>query len=261
MSVDQQGPILQVRKWAFTDSIYMCWAASADAMETAAETESGEESSSRVCGTGVDLPLTGLRLHAYDGMGSGIQFRRLDHCGVGIKSVIDMGFLDAVDIWSDVGNGYNVCFPQIGRIVFLDAASSPRSVVYPEYRFDGGWTCASMNRAGTMVLVKGTAGTVAQTSPTTRRPGTDDSIDDAIPLGDCAVTPRVNLRLRAAPWGKILDVIPAGTTVVAIARTKSWFNVTHDENEGWSAAWLTSTDGDCDWGDGQTDEQDETSAD
>ena len=240
-----RGPILQVRKWAFTDSIYMCWAASADAMETAAETESGEESRSRGCGTGLDLPLTGLRLHAYDGMDSGIQFRRLDHCGVGIKSVIDIGFLDAVDIWGNTGSGYDVCFPQIGRIVFLDAATSPRSVVFPEYRFDGGWTCASMNRAGTMVLVKGPAGTVAQTSPTTRRPGTEDSIDDAIKLEDCAVTPRVNLRLRAAPWGKILDVVPRDTEVAAKARTKSWFNVMYLEQDGWSAAWLADSEGEC----------------
>ena len=201
------------------------------------------------CGTGIDLPLTGLRLHAYDGMDSGIQFRRLDHCGVGIKSVVDMGFLDAVDIWSNVGSGYDVCFPQIGRIVFLDAASSPRSVVYPEYRFDDGWTCSSMDRAGTMVLVKAPTDIATQTSTTTttRRPGTNDSIDDAIDLEDCAVTPRVNLRLRAAPWGKILDVVPRDTEVAAKARTKSWFNVTHIEQEGWSAAWLADSEGGCEW--------------
>ena len=205
----------------------------------------GGAGSSRGCGTGIDLPLTGLRLHAYDGMDSGIQFRRLDHCGVGIESVIDMGFLDAVDIWSDVGSGYDVCFPQIGRIVFLDAATSPRSVVFPEYRFDDGWTCASMGRAGTMVLVEAPASTVALTSTTTRRPGTNDSIDDAIPLGDCAVTPRVNLRLRVGPWGTILDVVPRDTEVAAKARTKSWFNVTYLEQDGWSAAWLADSEGEC----------------
>ena len=168
------------------------------------------------CVHGIDLPLTGLRLHAFDGMGSGIQFRRLDNCGVGIQSVIDMGFLDAVDIWNNVGSGYEVCFPKIGRIVFLDASTAPRSVVFPEFRFEDGWTCASMGIAGTMVLVNPPAGSVAHTltptpTTTTRRPGTDDSIDDAIALETCEITPRANLRLRAAPWGKILDVIPRDT--------------------------------------------------
>ena len=206
-------------------------------METAAETESGEESSSRVCGIGIDLPLTGLRLHAFDGMGSGIQFRRLDNCGVGDQTVIDMGFLDAVDIWGNIGRGYSVCFPRIGRIVFLDAATSPRTLMDVENVIDNGYTCAAMNRAGTMVLVNAPAGTVAQTSTsttqTTRRPGTDDSINDAIDLEDCAVTTLVNLRMRAGPWGKIVDVIPADSDVPAKARTKSWFNVTYLEQEGW----------------------------
>ena len=203
----------------------------------------------RVCGLGIRLPLTGLQLHAFDGMGSGIEFNRLDNCGVGDPSVIDMGFLDAVDIWSNIGSGYEVCFPQPGRIVFLDAATAPRSLIFPDYNHDDGWTCASMGIAGTMVLVNAPAGTVAQTSTAApaRRPGTDDSIDDAIALEDCTVTPRVNLRLREAPWGTILDVIPRDTEVSAKARTESWFNVTYDEINGWSAAWLADSDGDCDW--------------
>ena len=135
-----------------------------------------------------------------------------------------MGVLDTVDIWSNIGSGYSVCFPQIGRIVFLDAATSPRSLVYPEYHHEDGYTCATMTIAGTMVLVE-TAETTATPEASTRRPGTNDSIDDAIGLEVCSVTTLVNLRLRAAPWGKIRDVIPANTELRAKARTKSWFNV------------------------------------
>ena len=238
-----RGPILKVTRWAYTNSVFMCWAGRADGRAT--DSEPTDESGG--CPIDTDLLLDGLRLDAFDGMGSGIQFRRLDNCGVGIQSVIDMGFLDAVDIWNKIGSGYEVCFPQIGRIVFLDAATAPRSLIFPDYNHDDGWTCASMGIAGTMVLVNSPPGTVAQTSTTTRRPGTDDSIDDAIELEACEVTPRVNLRLRAAPWGKILDVIPRDMTVVAKARTKSWFNVTYEETDGWSAAWLADSDGDCDW--------------
>ena len=76
--------------------------------------------------TGVTLNQTDLKLTAVDGLNSGIQFQRVDAAGVGIPSVIELGFLDAVDVWSNIGKGYEVCFPQIGRIVFLDAATSPR---------------------------------------------------------------------------------------------------------------------------------------
>lgn len=206
-------------------------------------------SASRACAHTLNLPLDGLRLHAFDGMNSGIQFRRLDNCGIGDPNVIDMGFIDAVDVWSNVGSGFSVCFPQAGRIVFLDAATSPRTLMEIDYHVADGETCASMDRAGTMVLVETPAGktTTATTPATTRRPGTDDSVEDAVELQDCSVIPRVNLRLRAAPWGKILAVIRRETEVPALARTKSWFNVTYEETTGWSAAWLADRAGECDW--------------
>lgn len=194
-----------------------------------------------------NLPLSGLKRRAFDGMNSGIQFRRLNNCGVGDPAIFEMGFLDAVDVWSNVGSGYSVCFPQPGRIVFLDAATSPRTLTEVENVIDEGQPCAAMDRAGTMVLVKGDGDSREQAPSAARRPGTDDSIDDAIELENCVVTPRVNLRLRGAPWGKILDVIQRDTELPAIARTRSWFMVTFEDTEGWSAAWLASATGDCDW--------------
>ena len=227
---------------------WMCFYVYQERFGSSGSRSSAGGSSSRTCGLGIRLPLTGLRLDAFDGMSSGIQFNRIEHCGVGDPAVIDMGFLDAVDIWSNIGSGYSVCFPQPGRIVFLDAATSPRTLIFPDYNHDDGWTCASLNIAGTMVLVEAADGTGAETSTAPiRRPGTDDSVDDAIVLENCLVTPRLNLRLRAAPWAKILDVIPRDTEVPAMARTMSWFHVTYDEINGWSAAWLADSDGDCDW--------------
>lgn len=79
------------------------------------------------------------------------------------------------------------------------------------------------------------------------RPGAGDSVATAINLENCQVTSRAGLRLRAAPWGEILDLIPAGTAVPANARTSSWFNVTYQEQEGWSAAWIAEGEGHCDW--------------
>lgn len=197
------------------------------------------------------LPLFGLKLRAFDGVNTGIQFRRLTQYYVGIQSVLDMGVLDAVDVWSNIGSGYEVCFSLPGRVVLLDAATAPRTVVEQETYAMDRFTCASSDRAGTMVLVEPeeSAPTQATAQVTTRRPGTNDSVDTAIALEDCVITPRFNLRLRAAPWGKILDIVPVGATVVATARTKSWFQLTYEEQEGWSAAWLADSEGDCEWPD------------
>jgi len=192
------------------------------------------------------LTLTGLRLHAFDGMNSGIVFH--SHYAIGIAEVIDMGFLDAVDVWSNIGSGFSVCFPQIGRIVFLDAATSPRAILFPEYRHEDGYTCASMTIAGTMVLVKTDEEPVATPAPIpTIDPATFNDIADAIELEGCTVTPRVNLVLRQVPWAIYCDIVQADSPVPAKARTDSWFNVAYDGNEGWIAVWFVNTDGDCDW--------------
>ena len=79
------------------------------------------------------------------------------------------------------------------------------------------------------------------------RPGAGDSVASAIDLENCQVTARADLRLRSAPWGEILDLIPAGAAVPANARTQSWFSVNYQEQDGWSAAWLADSEGDCDW--------------
>ena len=96
---------------------------------------------------------TGLLVSAVYGLRSGIQCRRVDAAGVGNQSVKDLGVLDAVDVWGNIGLGYELCFPQLGRIIFLDAATSPRSVIDIKYGIRDGFTCASMDRAGTVVLV------------------------------------------------------------------------------------------------------------
>ena len=198
-----------------------------------------------------DLSRDGFDLHAYDGMESGIVFQRRREDGVGNAKVIDMGFLDAVDVWGNIGSGYEVCFPQIGRIVFLDAATAPRALLHPVFRHEDSQTCATMTKAGTLVLVEAdeerqtTAPTPVPIS--TIDPVTLDDIADAIELVNCTVTPRVNLNLRQAPWGLILAVIPANTEVSATARTENWLKVNYEETEGWIAAWLVTTGGACDW--------------
>jgi len=107
--------------------------------------------------TGVILNIeTNLRLSAVHGLFSGIQFQRIDARGVGIQSAIDLGLIDAVDVWANIGAGYTVCFPNTGYVIFLDAAGMPRT---PEPAIDvthteDAYTCAFFDRAGTVVLVE-----------------------------------------------------------------------------------------------------------
>ena len=217
-------------------------------------------------------PLAGVVVAAELGTNSGIIFQRMTHHAVGIQSVIDRGVLDVVDVWGNANQYFEVCFPQAGRVVFLDAATSPRTVVEITNFTREGYTCGAMNRAGTMVLVNGAGGgtspSAASNAALQKLIGdTSDPVSSAFELEECQVTPTYNLRLREEPWAKTLDIVPQDTTVQAIARTKSWFKVAYEKGEavvidaedadsegttveaveGWVAAWLSDSEGDCDW--------------
>ena len=61
------------------------------------------------------------------GSHSGVQCTDVGASGVGIQSIVDMGVIHAVDVWAYVEQGVEICFSRQGRIIFLDAATSPRS--------------------------------------------------------------------------------------------------------------------------------------
>ena len=219
-------------------------------------------------------PLAGVVVAAELGTNSGIIFQRMTHHAVGIQSVVDMGVLDLVDVWGNANQYFEVCFPAGWPISsFLTPATSPRTVVSKSRTFTReGYTCGAMTRAGTMVLVNGAGGgtspSAASNAALQKLIGdTSDPVSSAFELEECQVTPTYNLRLREEPWAKTLDIVPQDTTVQAIARTKSWFKVAYQKGEavvidtedadaegatveaveGWIAAWLSDSEGDCDW--------------
>ena len=209
------------------------------------------------------LPLASVRVSAELGMNSGIQFQRFTHYAVGIQSVADMGILDVVDVWGNANQNYEVCFPLSGEIVFLDAATSPRTVVSISWFVRDAYTCGAMDQAGTMVLVEGSTKSASNAAlAQSFIDSTTDPVSSAIDLENCTVTPSHSLNLRAEPWGEKLDIVPKASTLTATARTQSWFKVSYTnaeaeesegedtqaaESEGWIAAWLSEVDGDCDW--------------
>ena len=208
------------------------------------------------------LPLGSVKVTAELGLNSGIIFERYDHYAVGVQSVVDRGILDVVDVWGQTSQNYEVCFPQAGAIVFVDAATSPRKVIDLDSFVRDGFTCGAMNRTGQFVLVKGSSPSSSNDALAQAFiDATNDDASSAIPLDNCSVSSAHNLNLRDDPWGEKITVVPKNTSVPAVARTESWYKVRFTEAateaedadasveaiEGWIAAWLSQGDGECDW--------------
>ena len=95
----------------------------------------------------------GIVVQATYGLASGVQCQRLDGGGIGIQSIVEAGFIDAVDIWGYVEQGVEVCFPQAGRLLFLDARTMPRAIGPLGSTVVNGMTCASIASPGSIVLM------------------------------------------------------------------------------------------------------------
>ena len=96
---------------------------------------------------------TGMTFEATYGLDSGVHFRQLDGAGIGIQSIIDAGYLAALDVYGYVEQGVEVCFPQAGRVIFLDARTMPRAIVPLESTVVNGQTCVSIDSPGSLVLL------------------------------------------------------------------------------------------------------------
>ena len=92
------------------------------------------------------------------GFHNSTQCQRLDGGGIGIPSIIDAGFIDAVDVWGYVLPGTQVCFRQSGgSFIFLDAGTSPRTIIELSlsYRIEDSVSemiCTQIDRPGSVIL-------------------------------------------------------------------------------------------------------------
>ena len=181
------------------------------------------------------------------GLQSGVQCQQVDAAGIGIQSVIDAGFIDAVDVWGYVEQGLDICFPQLGSIIFLDAATAPRTVTSIDSYRDGESTCLRLNRPGTVVLMPGQPTTVRTTTvPSEPPPLTPVTVGEPIVDG-CPITTTGHLKLRAEPSldGEILGFVPRGSTLGVISRTPYWFQVNTQGTTGWIGGAYVSNTGNC----------------
>ena len=180
-----------------------------------------------------DVPASVAVVSATYGLASGLQCQLVDGAGIGVQSIIDAGFISAVNLWGYVDQGVEICFPQLGSLVFLDSAITPRTAsAIAGYR-RGNSTCAQVTRAGTVVLMPGEPLTAGP--PVVSAPAEDQPVASQ-PAGDgCAIHTTGHLRLRDAPslQGETLGYVPRGSNLVAISRTTYWYQVNYLGQTGW----------------------------
>ena len=78
-----------------------------------------------------------------------------DYDAVSHPELLRVGFIDAVDIfgWIDEWNTTEICFPETGFLMILDARTSPRALRALDTYYKDGMTCATLTFPGTVVLL------------------------------------------------------------------------------------------------------------
>ena len=167
--------------------------------------------------------------------------------------------IEAIDIWGPLGVEAEVCFAASGSLLLLDAAYSPRRLVWMDsYRRADGKTCARLDRAGTLVLMPGQPNLALSpiampspiatpspiTTPSRHWALTADRLDSRRPLDDCIVSASQLLNFRDRPGGRVPRLFIGGAR--AIARTDNWFQVEYLGRTGWVSSHFVTTSGDCD---------------
>lgn len=177
-----------------------------------------------------------------------IKSNEVNEAGVGIAHIIEMGFLTAVDIWSEVGWGVTACHTDYsnGNFVFLDAAGMPRvAETWPAAPHIDGMACTYIETPGTVVLMRADP----WQEPPTPTPDPNAPVfgpPTPVMLEDCQLITRDMVNLRAEEWGDVLNIIPYETELTASEASEEFFKVTFEEQEGWvHRDWVTITAGVC----------------
>lgn len=164
------------------------------------------------------------------------QCRMIDAGGVGQQDLIDRGFVDAVDIWSIVQGNLEVCFRNVGWLVFLDAAYSPRMATELAQHQRDGMTCGTIDRPGTVLLLS--SGPPSTAPAPVNAPAADAASAtlptfDAIPLSDCQIKLVETLFLRAEPAGEIIGLVWLNSEVPVFEISGDWYNIEFEGKTGY----------------------------
>ncbi|MDE2775644.1 MAG: fibronectin type III domain-containing protein [Chloroflexota bacterium] len=180
----------------------------------------------------------------------GAQGKRVGPAGVGRADLIEQGILDAVDIWSNVTPGVEVCFNQPGRVVFLDAAYAPRKLFdLPAYQRDG-MTCTTIDSAGTVVLLRGESPPPQSSQPQSASGAPPATAEPSKPnsqlLSGCEVRPWANVKFRQSPpGGEVIGVTAIREWLPASEKRYGYFKIPLWGREGWISGRFVYSRGDC----------------
>lgn len=164
----------------------------------------------------------------------GTQCQIVDAAGVGNMDVIKRGFINAVDIWSYVNGGIEVCFRYTGALLFLDANYAPRMLSELASFQRDHMTCGAINGPGTVVLVQASPPSAPAVLATPPPPGepTLPAIDD-VPQSHCQIKLQETLFLRAAPAGEIIGLVWLYSEVPVFETIGDWYKVEFEGKIGY----------------------------
>jgi hypothetical protein len=183
---------------------------------------------------------------------------------IGNQDVLDQGVVHAIDVFALEHGGephpffnadVTVCLKGDGMMLYLDATVAPRSLMALSAYRDGGYTCATISNAGTVVLTGRPAEDTGDEEDPDAEPGDGDtaapvSVDTTSgkPLEDCSVTTRDILNLRAEPrlGSTVIKLVPYNVTLKADAIKGSWYRVTYLGSIGWVSAQYVNASLSCD---------------
>jgi CSLREA domain-containing protein len=172
---------------------------------------------------------------------------------IGNQAVLNLGVIQAVDVYGLLPNGISapdfsapvtVCLLGTGSLVYLDALNAPRPpVILTNTSSNGGYTCASIPDAGTVVLVQN-----GGNLPGASFPGAGGDFQGSRrTLNGCQIVTLIRLKLRSVPGldGAQLGIVEANVTLAATARTSRWYRVVYNGKSAWIFAAYVRPVGTC----------------
>jgi hypothetical protein len=175
---------------------------------------------------------------------------------IGNLFVLNLGVIQAVDLNGMLPDGSSVvpfetpvylCLRGQGEVLFLNAATSSRTVERLAVTVDGEYSCVNVPNAGTVVLVSQPSG-LPDPGPAAPATAAFNMPDMQTITGVCRVTvvsAPLNLRELPTTNSPVIAQLPANLTLDATARVSGWFKVIYLDGQGWVSDRYVQWVGDC----------------
>ncbi len=165
---------------------------------------------------------------------------------IGVRSVIDQGVVQAVDLFGLLPDGspvvpliypIRVCLRGQGSVVLLSAADVARMPSWQpaDPNSPSGYTCASIPVSGTVVLV----GVFSSSTPSA------PSALQSANVCEATTTAMVHLRQEASTDSAVLADLPYQITLSVTAQVPGWYQVIYLNMQGWVSADFVTTSSNC----------------